>query len=105
MGLGIDKISSIGGKSRPPDKDGQSYTPVVIETYKMSKPGKRHDLHARPIKGQGKFRPEFDAECSRQMREEYPVGTMFLVWAILIDREGTEFVYTSHRWPHDIVRP
>ena len=99
----IDKITHIGGKARPPDKDGQRYMPVVLETYRSTKSGKGHDLHARPIAGQGKFKPEMDAECSRAMRRNHPVGTMFLAWCIIIDREGTDFVYTYHGWPHPVV--
>ncbi len=99
----IHKLTHIGDKARPPDKDGQRYMPVVLETYRMTKSGKSHNVHARPIKGQGKFKPSMDAECSRNMRKSHPIGTMFLAWCIVIDREGTDFVYTYHDWPHPVV--
>ena len=67
MKLGTDKITEIGGKTCPPDKDGQRYMPVVLETYRLTKSGKGHDLHAQPIAGQGIFRPNMDAECSREI--------------------------------------
>ncbi|GHA88622.1 hypothetical protein GCM10009069_09500 [Algimonas arctica] len=104
MTRNIDHITQIGGKKRPKDKDGQRYRPVVIETYRVTKSGKGHSLHARPVSEQGKFKPELDAECSRDMRRNYPTGTKFLVWAMLIHREGTDFVYTYGGWPHEIVR-
>ena len=101
MTLGIDKLTHIGGKARPRDKNGQRYVPVVLESYKEYKNG--HEIHARPIKGQGKFRPELDAECSKPMRRNHPIGTMFLVWGIVINRNGTELVYTYEDWPYEII--
>lgn len=100
----IEEIKIIGGKKRPLDKDGQRYMPAVLETYFERKSGKSRLIHARPVKGQSLFDHCLDAECSRDMRENYPIGTMFLVWAIVVDREGTDFVYTSWKWPFEIVQ-
>ena len=97
--MDFSKRTSIGGKAQP----GIDYEPVVLETYYQVKSGKSSCVHARPIEGQGKFLPEMDAECSRTMRRQHPVGTKFLVWAKIIDREGTGFVYTSWRWPEEII--
>ena len=99
----LDEITEIGGKKRPADKDGQRYVPAVLETYYEVKSGKSRNVHARPVKGQAQFDSILDAECSREMRENHPIGTMFLVWAILVDREGTDFVYTSWQWPYEVV--
>lgn len=99
----IDKLRHIGGKARPRDKNGQRYMPVVLETYKEVKSGKSHHVHARPIAGQGKFKTTLDAECCKIMRKSHPIGTLFLVWAIVINREGTEMVYTYEDWPYELV--
>ena len=99
----IDNITHIGGEPRPPSKDGQRYMPVVLETYRLTKSGKGHDLHVRPIAGQGKFKTDMDVECNKDMRRNHPVGTMFLAWCIIKDREGTKYVYTSHRLPNPVV--
>jgi len=99
----IDKLTHIGGQARPDDKDGQRYMPVVLESYRLTKSGKGHDLHVRPIAGQGKFKPDMDAECGREMRRNHPAGTMFLAWCIIKNRDGTKYVYTSHQWPNPVV--
>ena len=99
----LDKLTRIGGIPRPPNKDGQRYVPVILESYRLTKSGKGHDLHMRPIAGQGKFKPDMDVECGRDMRRNHPAGTMFLAWCIIKNREGTDFVFTSHHWPNPVV--
>ena len=98
----IDMLTHIGGKARPPDKDGQRYMPVVLESYQLTKSGKGHDLHVRPIAGQGKFKTDMDVECGRDMRRKHPAGTKFLAWCIIKNREGAEHVFTSHRWHNPV---
>jgi len=97
----IDEITEIGGKECP----GLEYSPVVLETYYEAKSGKSSRIHARPVKGQKYFPAELDAECCRDMRKKYPVGTVFLVWGKITDREGSgEFIYTYHGWPYEIIQ-
>ena len=97
----IGEIKKIGGKECP----GPEYLPVVLETYYEVKSGKKSRIHARPVSGQEHFSSELDAECCRDMRKKHPVGTMFLVWGKVTDREGGgSFVYTYHGWPFEIVK-
>ena len=96
----INEITEIGGMGRP-DFD---YEPVVLETYFAIKAGKKSRVHARPLKGQQSFPSDLDAECCRQMRKDYPIGTAFLVWGKVTNRQGKgEFVYTYHGWPFEVV--
>jgi hypothetical protein len=38
------------------------------------------------------------------MRKNYPVGTVFIVAAQLIDKEGgNQFLYTHYNWPYEVV--
>ena len=84
-------------------KPWESYEQVVIETYKAVKSGKSSNVHARPVEGQ-RYPTTLDVECSRKMRSDHPVGTKFRVWAKLTDREGGgEYLYTSWRWPYEVV--
>lgn len=84
-------------------KPWEQYQQIVIETYREIKSGKSSHILARPISGQG-YSVDLDVECSRAMRKAHPVGTKFRVWAKLTDREGGgEYLYTSWRWPYEVV--
>ena len=84
-------------------KPWEKYHQVIIETYYEVKSGKSTNVHARPIEGQI-YPTDLDVECSRKMRQKHPIGTQFKVYAKLTDREGGgEFLYTSWRWPYEVV--
>lgn len=45
-------------------------------------------------------------ECSSKMRDSRPAGTLFHIHAKITDREGgPDFLYTSFRWPYEVVSP
>ena len=84
-------------------KPWEQYHQITIETYFEVKSGKSSKIHAKPIEGE-RYPTTLDVECSRAMRNEHPVGTRFRIWAKLTDREGGgEYLYTSWRWPYEIV--
>ena len=88
----------------PDKRPGPDYTPVVLQTYHQIKSGKNHSVHARPYPGQKNFPEDLDAECCKEMRNNYPIGTLFLVWGKVTDRlGGGKYVYTYHDWPFEIV--
>ncbi len=80
-----------------------SYKQVIIETYSGLKPGKSTRIHARPIAGQP-YPEDWDVECSRKMRKDFPVGTRFRIYAKETNREGGKpFLYTHYSWPFEVV--
>ena len=84
-------------------KPWEDYQQVIVETYHAVKSGKASRIHARPVEGEA-FPTTMDVECSRAMRKEHPVGTRFRIWAKETDREGGKpFLYTSWRWPYEVV--
>jgi hypothetical protein len=86
-------------------KPWSQYHQVIVETYHAVKCGKSSRIHVRPIPGQV-FPPTMDVECSRAMREEYPVGARFRIFAKETNREGGKaFLYSHYDWPHEIVEP
>lgn len=79
------------------------YRKIAIETFKN--PGERSSasIRARPLAGQG-FSTSMRVECSSNMRKNYPLGTVFVVEAQLIDKEGgIQFLYTHYNWPYEVV--
>jgi hypothetical protein len=57
-------------------KPWSQYQQVVVETYF----GKRSRVRVRPVLGQ-LFPPMMNVECSRSMRELYPVSTRLRIFA------------------------
>jgi len=38
------------------------------------------------------------------MRKNYPVGSVFIVEAQIIDKEGgSQFLYTHYNWPFEVI--
>ena len=78
------------------------YQNVAIETYRNSGESSSSAIRARPLSGQG-FPCDTKVECSKKMRSTYSVGTVFIVWAKVTDRDGTPFLYTSWRSEYQVV--
>ncbi len=79
------------------------YRQVIVETYGAVKAGKSSRIHVRPIKGEC-YPDTMDVECSKLMREQYPVGTRFRIYAKETSREGGKpFLYSRFDWPYEIV--
>lgn len=79
------------------------YRYVVVESYWAFAEPSRSDVRVRPIPGQG-FASDMHVECSKDMRDAYPVGTRFRIWACVKRKEGgNEFLYTSWQWKYEVV--
>ena len=79
------------------------YRQVVIETYRNAGEPTSARIRARPIPGQG-LSTDMKVECSREMREKYPVGTKILIDAKITDREGgTPFLYAHYAATYEVI--
>lgn len=84
-------------------KPWSGYQQVIVETYFAVKAGKSSRIHVRPVADQP-FPSDMDVECSRAMREQYPIGTKFRIYAKETDREGGKpFLYSHFKWPYERV--
>jgi len=75
---------------------------IIVETYVPSGEPSSAGLRVRPLPGQG-VDPKLKVECSRSMRGQYPVGSLFRLKVKLADREGTQFLYAHHSAPFEHV--
>lgn len=83
----------------------EPYILMVVETYHESGSGLHDDLHVRPIKGQS-VSPHLRVRFPKPLRRAHPVGTRFLVYAKISDREGgNEFIHTNHAWDVTVLGP
>ena len=77
------------------------YREVVIETYWDS--AHRRKIRARPLPDQG-YSTTVNVECSLAMRESQPIGSLFVVEAIVKDSvDGTIVLYSHHTAPYQVV--
>ena len=78
---------------------------IVIETFRAHGEPSSSGIRARPVLGQG-LPPQLRVECSKHIRRDYPVGSLFKVWAKLTDREGgAPYLYTNYRDSYERVSP
>jgi len=80
-----------------------NYKLVVIESF--VNPGEPSNLaiRCRPLPGQG-LNTKMRVECSSRMRQNYPVGTCFLVKAKIVEMQGgATFLYTHYNWSYKLM--
>jgi hypothetical protein len=86
-------------------KPEEPYILIVVETYHESGGGLHCDLHVRPIAGQALPR-NLRVRFPKALRRAHPLGTRFLCYAKLSDKEGgNEFVHTNHAWDVQVLGP
>ena len=79
------------------------YRHVAVESFRNPGEPSSASIRARPLPGQG-FDQDMRVECSSKMRNNHPVGTIFIIQAQVIDKDGgTQFLYTHYNWPYSVV--
>lgn len=80
------------------------YEMVLVESYIPNHlSGKHGKVHIRPVPG-GKYPSSLAVECSKELSNNYPVGTKFLLQAKLTDRKGGgEYLYSYFRWKYEVI--
>jgi hypothetical protein len=79
------------------------YRNIFIESFLNTGESSSSAVRARPLPGQG-LDTNMRVECSSKMRKNYPIGTVFIVQAQVIDKDGgTPFLYTHFNWPYSVV--
>ena len=77
---------------------------VIVESFNPGNTSGRHGkTHVRPVAGQLLFPQHLNVECSRALVENYPVGTKFRIKAKLSSMKGAAYIYSSFRWPYEVV--
>ncbi|MGO4376766.1 hypothetical protein [Pseudoduganella sp. RAF53_2] len=80
-------------------RDIYAYRDVAVESF-IDHDGQ---VRVRPLNDQA-YSSELRVQCPRALREDYPVGTQFLVSAKLTDRMGGEqYLYVYHGDPFKVL--
>ena len=79
------------------------YQAYIVKTHFASGGGSNASIRVSPLPGQG-VDPNMKVECSRKMRSDHPVGTLFKICGKLTNRDGgTSFLYCHFNEPYEIV--
>lgn len=78
------------------------YKKIIIKTYLNIGEASNKPIRAHPLPGQG-FDHKLNVECSADMRESFPVGSLFLVKVKVTEREGVPFLYRHYRWEYECI--
>lgn len=80
-------------------RDPSEYVFILTEIYFDKE---RNSKGVRPIPGQA-FPTSMKIECSKAVHQ-LPIGTKVKLRVVATDKEGSrEFLYSSYKWPHEIV--
>lgn len=73
------------------------YKKIYVETFRpRSHEPTDANIRVRPLPGQG-YTTDMRVECSRKMRDDYPIGTVFEISCKLTNKEGgTDFLYAHY---------
>jgi hypothetical protein len=82
----------------------EPYFELLAESFYSGPISGRHDpIHVRPVAGQG-VGTHLYVECSKEMRELFPINSMFLVTAKYSNkRNGIEFLKAPYHWGYTHV--
>lgn len=84
-------------------KPEEPYIRLIVETYNESGSGLHGYIHVRPIAGQ-QAPPSLRVRFQKVLRHAHEVGTHFLVYAKITDREGgNAFIHTNHAWDIEVL--
>ena len=75
------------------------YRPLYVETYGGDRRGY---VRVRPLPEQWAS-STLNVSCSKAMRAESTIGSVFRIQAIIKELLGVSVVYTHHDWPYEKV--
>jgi hypothetical protein len=82
----------------------EPYFNLLVESFYSGPISGRHGpRHVRPVEGQG-VDTRLYVECSKEMRELFQTGTMFVVTAKYSNKQGgIEFLKAPYHWGYTVV--
>ena len=84
-------------------KPEEPYPRIIVETYHEHGSGLHGDRPVRPIAGQ-QLPQSLRVRFPKALRFAHDLGTHFLVYAKLSDKEGgNDFVHTNHAWDVEVL--
>jgi hypothetical protein len=83
-------------------KRNGDYREIIVQSLMGVDSQGRSKPQVRPIEGQI-FDSSLNVECSKNLLENYPLGTRFRIRAQLTDMQGAPFLSSYFGWPFKVV--
>jgi hypothetical protein len=83
-----------------------NYDFIIVESFYPIKNTGRHGLvHIRPLPNQDPFLTNMFVECSKDLSNNFPVGTKFKIKAkIKLGKGETIHIYSYHGWSYEVLK-
>lgn len=80
------------------------YEAILVESFYSYEAGHRYPIEIRPLPDQI-HSTDLLVECAMEMREQYPVGTVFRICVTRKQKVGCRpHLYSYYRWPFEVVK-
>lgn len=84
------------------------YLHIKVESYIVDiKSGHHGDVHIRPLEGQDPYLTSMNVRCSKELSDDYPVGTKFIIKIkeeLSTRQGGKQFISSFHSWRYEVLR-
>jgi hypothetical protein len=85
-------------------KLGEPRIKLIVESYMPPSTSGRHgEVHVRPVAGQG-YSTELLVRCNKGIHKHRPVGTHFLIEAMLTaNKDGRKYFSSHYSWDYKVL--
>jgi hypothetical protein len=82
------------------------YEHIIVESFIPEKTSGKHGLvHIRPLPDQHPYETSMFVECSKELSEDYPIGTKFRIKAKITSKlGGAHFIYSHYSWSYEVLK-
>tara|TARA_B100001063_G_C16387190_1_gene368370 strand:+ start:281 stop:541 length:261 start_codon:yes stop_codon:yes gene_type:complete len=82
------------------------YERIIVESFiPEDNPGRHGEVHIRPLPNQEPYLSSYFVQCSKDLSNNYDVGTKFRIKAKLTNRGGGKtFVSSHYTWPYEVLK-
>lgn len=82
------------------------YDFIIVESFIPTDSTGRHGLiHIRPIPGQEPFETNMFVQCSKELTNDFPLGTKFRIKAKITNKEGgTPYISSHYTWSYIVLK-
>ncbi len=87
--------------------NNKEYQEIVVQSFILEKEktsGKHGLIHIRPLPNQFPFEEDMFVECSKELVNDFPLGSKFILKAKITSRNGGKpFIYSHYSWSYKVL--
>lgn len=83
----------------------EEYSYIIVQSVLTNERGKHGPIHIKPLPNQDPYLDTMFVECSKELSNDYPVGTKFRIKAKIVSPEVKRpFVYSHYMWKYEVLK-